>query len=307
MTNTPTPLRQAISAQDRFTEADAPSMTDANGTSYRTPGSSSVDDDGDDDFEPPRDSSNSSDTLQDLLNEIALKADQKTREGRKRGSRRARKSDKRRRRESGMESYGTDDGSVADTDSLPPTDEEREDADVENVRLDLQDRNTDRTPRVRRTESYPERVALERSRVSVGNKTPPMQRLVDSSWTELSDELEKYSCDNYRLFRARDTRTVKKHNSMSDLQIPVTLDYSYKVFRCTHGCPQKFRGTGQRVLQVAILDARPCSALHRGISQKQGKLKSGESFYATGGFGEARNAPANTQHSAKGSEEHGCG
>ncbi|EEY68861.1 uncharacterized protein PITG_21890 [Phytophthora infestans T30-4] len=128
------------------------------------PGSSSVDDDGDDDFEPPRDSSNSSDTLQERLNEIALKADQKTREGRKRGSRRARKSDKRRRRESGMESYGTDDGSVADTDSLPPTDEEREDADVENVRLDLQDPNTDRTPRVRRTESYPERVALERSR-----------------------------------------------------------------------------------------------------------------------------------------------
>ncbi|EEY54047.1 uncharacterized protein PITG_07750 [Phytophthora infestans T30-4] len=113
MTNTPTPLRQAISAQDRFTEADAPSMTDANGTSYRTPGSSSVDDDGDDDFEPPRDSSNSSDTLQDLLNEI---------------------------------------------------DEEREDADVENVQMDLQDPNTDRTPRVRRTESCSERVALERSR-----------------------------------------------------------------------------------------------------------------------------------------------
>lgn len=167
--------------------------------------------------------------------DAALKADQKTRKGRKRGSRRARKSDKRRRRESGVESYGTDDGSVADTESLPPTDEEREDADVENVQMDLQDPNTDRTPRVRRTESCSERVALERSRVSVVNKTPPMQRLVYSSWTELSDELEKYSCDNYLLFRARDTRTVKKHNSMSDLQIPVTMDYSYKVFRCTHG------------------------------------------------------------------------
>ncbi|EEY56153.1 uncharacterized protein PITG_08940 [Phytophthora infestans T30-4] len=125
------------------------------------PGSSSVDDDGDDDFEPPTDSSDSSDTLQELLNEI---------------------------------------------------DEEREDADVENVQLDLQDPNTDRTPRVRRTESYPERVALSPA-----------------------------------------------HSDREKTQL------------------------------------------------KKGKLKSGESFYATGGFGEARNIPANTQHSAKGSEEHVCG
>ncbi|KAF4130903.1 hypothetical protein GN958_ATG19908, partial [Phytophthora infestans] len=168
-TDTLTPLRQAISAQqDRFTEADTPSMTDdefpaqfelisspggdgQDDDSERDfvsdPGSSSVDDDGDDDFEPPTDSSDSSDTLQELLNEIGTPKDAK------------RKRKRIPRRKPGVESYGTNDGSVADTESLPPTDEEREDADVENVQLDLQDPNTDRTPRVRRTESYPERVA----------------------------------------------------------------------------------------------------------------------------------------------------
>ncbi|KAF1791738.1 MULE transposase domain [Phytophthora cactorum] len=136
--------------------------------------------------------------------------------------------------------------SVAETLSLPSTDEEPGDTDVV-AELDVTDSTTNRTPQARRTESYPQRVAMDTSRVGVVNKVPPpMSKLVFSSWSELSDPLEKYCCDNYLLFRARDTRTVKKHDTLSDLQIPTKTEYSYKVFRCTHGCSQKSRSKVQR-------------------------------------------------------------
>ncbi|KAF4143261.1 hypothetical protein GN958_ATG07622 [Phytophthora infestans] len=96
MTNTPTPLRQAISAQDRFTEADAPSMTDdeipAQFELISSPGGDDQDDDSKRDFvSDPRDSSNSSDTLQDLLNEIDDRGSARKRRGRPKDSKRKKK------------------------------------------------------------------------------------------------------------------------------------------------------------------------------------------------------------------------
>ncbi|ETP23061.1 hypothetical protein F441_03741, partial [Phytophthora nicotianae CJ01A1] len=125
--------------------------------------------------------------------------------------------------------------SVADALSLPSTDNEP--GHTEEVdELDVMDPTTDRTPRIRRIESYPDRVAMETSRVGMVNKIPPMRELIFSSWREFSSSLEKYCSDYYLLFRARATRTVKKHNTLSDLQIPTKIKYSYK----------KSRSKGQR-------------------------------------------------------------
>ncbi|ETL98953.1 hypothetical protein L917_04075 [Phytophthora nicotianae] len=87
---------------------------------------------------------------------------------------------------------------------------------------------------------------MESARVNFVNKVPPMPQLEFSTWEELSDEMEKCCSENFLLFRARDTQTVKKHNSLAKLQIPNKMQHSYKVFRCTHGCLQKSRSKGLR-------------------------------------------------------------
>ncbi|ETP51057.1 hypothetical protein F442_03740 [Phytophthora nicotianae P10297] len=203
------------------------------------PSSSSAEDDHDEDFEPGGDSIP---TGPQTPARMTIKR-------RKHRPRRAKRPEKRRRRGSMVGSDGPggkeSEGSVADTLSLPSTDDEPgHTEEVDDV--DFMDPTTDRTPRIRRTESYPDRVAMETSRVGMVNKISPTRELIVSSWREFSSTLEKYCSDYYLLFRARATRTVKKHNTLSDLQISTKIKYSYKVFRCTHGCSQKSRSKGQR-------------------------------------------------------------
>ncbi|ETP48336.1 hypothetical protein F442_05914 [Phytophthora nicotianae P10297] len=136
--------------------------------------------------------------------------------------------------------------SVADTLSLPSTDDEPGHTEEVNE-FDVTDPTTDRTPRVRRTESYPDSVAMETSRVGMVIKIPPMREFIFSSWREFSSTLEKYCSDYYLLFIARDTRTViNTTRGLRDLRIPTKMEYSYQVFRSTHGCSQKSRSKGQR-------------------------------------------------------------
>ncbi|POM81894.1 Hypothetical protein PHPALM_78 [Phytophthora palmivora] len=109
-----------------------------------------------------------------------------------------------------------------------------------------QDPKADRTPRIRRTATYTERVAMENSREYVQNKIPPMPKLEFSSWSKFNEALEAYCNKHYLLFRARDTQTVKKDNSVKMFQIPNNMEYSFTVFRCTHGCSQKSRAKSKR-------------------------------------------------------------
>ncbi|POM58934.1 Hypothetical protein PHPALM_36352 [Phytophthora palmivora] len=109
-----------------------------------------------------------------------------------------------------------------------------------------QDPNADRTPRIQRTATYTKRVAMESSREYVQNKITLMPKLEFSSWSKFNEALEAYCNKQYLLFRARDTQTVKKHNSVKMIQIPNNMEHSFKVFRCTHGCSQKSRSKGKR-------------------------------------------------------------
>ncbi|ETK71166.1 hypothetical protein L915_21543 [Phytophthora nicotianae] len=111
-------------------------------------------------------------------------------------------------------------------------------------RDDLPDTTTDRTPRIRRSETYTERVSMTNSREDVVNKIAALPQLVFTSWSELNEVLKSYCSRHKLLFRARDTQTVRKHNSSKEFKIPIEMEYSYKVFRCTHGCHQKSRGAG---------------------------------------------------------------
>ncbi|ETO83705.1 hypothetical protein F444_02317, partial [Phytophthora nicotianae P1976] len=99
--------------------------------------------------------------------------------------------------------------SLAETISLSSADDEHD----KKTKIPVEDPTVGRTPRVRRTKSYPERLAMESARVNFVNKVPPMPQLEFSTWEELSDEMEKCCSENFLLFRARDTQTVKKHNS----------------------------------------------------------------------------------------------
>ncbi|ETL97077.1 hypothetical protein L917_05568, partial [Phytophthora nicotianae] len=213
------------------------------------PSSSSAQDDCDEDFEPGSDSSDS------LLELLAFLLDHKLRRGRQssaesidRGAQK--RPEKRRRRGTmvGSDGLGGEESedSVADTLSLPSTDDEPGHTEEVNE-FDVTAPTTDRTPRVRRTESYPDSVAMETSRVGMVIKIPPMREFIFSSWREFSSTLEKYCSDYYLLFRARDTRTViNTTRGLRDLRIPTKMEYSYKVFRSTHGCSQKSRSKGQR-------------------------------------------------------------
>ncbi|ETN13919.1 hypothetical protein PPTG_08598 [Phytophthora nicotianae INRA-310] len=144
-------------------------------------------------------------------------------------------------------------GSVADTLSLPSTDDEP--GHTEEVdEVDFMDPTTDRTPRIRRTESYPDRVAMETSRVGMVNKISPTRELIVSSWREFSSTLEKYCSDYYLLFRARDTRTVKNTTrGLSDLQIPTKMKYSYKKSRSKgqRNTPSRYTGCKARFTVTA--------------------------------------------------------
>ncbi|ETN18833.1 hypothetical protein PPTG_04307 [Phytophthora nicotianae INRA-310] len=77
------------------------------------------------------------------------------------------------------------------------------------------------------------------------NVVPPFApKTTISSWRDFEKQFTEYMEKNNLKFRVRSSERTESYNKTHQDQIPVTFEYSQRIYRCTHGVSQKSRSKG---------------------------------------------------------------
>ncbi|ETO68369.1 hypothetical protein F444_14777, partial [Phytophthora nicotianae P1976] len=103
------------------------------------------------------------------------------------------------------------------------------------------------TPRVRRSKHLEEIDSMNNDGDKIVNVVPPFApKTTISSWRDFEKQFTEYMEKNNLKFRVRSSERTESYNKTHQDQIPVTFEYSQRIYRCTHGVSQKSRSKGHR-------------------------------------------------------------
>ncbi|KAL4123726.1 hypothetical protein PRIC2_009576 [Phytophthora ramorum] len=103
------------------------------------------------------------------------------------------------------------------------------------------------TPRKRASQHDDEIAALDAARDDSANVVPPFPSVVINTWEQFDNVFEEYKRKNKLKFRVRSSMKTQIHNHTHDEdQLPSRYEWSYRIFRCTHGVKQGSRSKGYR-------------------------------------------------------------